>query len=139
MLTKRQEYPAYLISREVQMVFAVYLIFFTVCMAVFVARPNTRTKNSFLFVTGVVLFFLAGFRSGNAEYGLPDGDYEVYISYFRDFGRVTVEPTFKWIAAAVHACDGDYIHLFLVYAFLGVAFKLLAIGPIFCFVRSPFT
>ncbi|MFQ8826572.1 MAG: EpsG family protein [Alistipes sp.] len=103
------------------------LAIFAICTAVFVARPNTRTKNSFLFVTGVVLFFLAGFRSGNAEYGLPDGDYEVYISYFRDFGRVAVEPTFKWIAAAVHACDGDYIHLFLVYAF-GVAFKLLSIG-----------
>lgn len=112
------------------MIFFIYLLFFAICTAVFVARPNTRTKNSFLFVTGVVLFFLAGFRSGNAEYGLPDGDYEVYISYFRDFGRVTVEPTFKWIATAVYVCDGDYIHLFLVYAFLGVAFKLLAIGKL---------
>lgn len=109
------------------MILGVYLLFFVACLIAYVVRPTQKTVTVLLIAIGIVLFLLAGFRDGNVEHGLPEGDYEAYISYFRDFNNVNVEPTFKWISASIHAVNGEYLHLFLVYAFLGVTFKLLAI------------
>lgn len=101
--------------------------FYYVCFtAILMLQLGTRqTVVVRLAAIGVALFLIAGFRAEGVDH-----DYEGYIEYYndvlyRDF--VNVEPAFIWLTQLVTNLGDNSLYLFVIYAALGVALKVVGI------------
>ena len=75
------------------------------------------------FFLGLILILIAGFRSEEVV-----RDYVNYVTYFHDQEFLVVEPAFVVISKIIYLLLGPYpIYLFVLFAILGVSFKLIAI------------
>ena len=109
------------------MVYLFFLVFFVLWINVIFIQ-KTRFKNSFFVLSGVLLFLIAGFRSDDVT-----NDYTGYVDYYNDiindsFSRV--EPSFIYISKLVDHTFHNVLYLFVVYAFLGICFKYIAISTL---------
>jgi hypothetical protein len=108
------------------MVIFLTAIFIVLSLLAVLDFVNSRYKNVIYFSLGILLFCIAAFR-------LPyiDRDYSNYIRNFNMnlvIGQSLVEPSFIIISGVVHKfLFGKPVFLFTIYAFLGVATKLIAI------------
>lgn len=106
----------------------VYLFFIVFIILWFNTNFISKTKlaNTFFVLSGVLLFLIAGLRSDDVTL-----DYGGYIDYYNDvitdsFSRV--EPSFILISQLVNYIFDDVLYLFIIYAFLGVSLKYIAIN-----------
>ncbi|MCR4030917.1 MULTISPECIES: EpsG family protein [Flavobacterium] len=107
------------------MVSLFFFIYFILLVNV-IFLQKTKFENSFFVLSAVLLFLIAGFRSDDVT-----NDYTGYVDYYNDiinhsFSRV--EPSFIYITEFVNFAFHDVLYLFVVYAFLGVFFKYVAIA-----------
>ncbi|MFW6272457.1 MAG: EpsG family protein [bacterium] len=96
----------------------------------FIAIINIQGKNDkfIIFILGFFLILFAGLR--------PEGSTKDYLNYISGYNSVEtfnltrLEPTFFLIATTTKKCCDNPKLLFLIYATLGVTFKLIAIRNI---------
>lgn len=106
------------------MIICILFLFFFSFFISFIEIEKKRYK-IFLFVLfGVILFLLSGLRG----YGV-DRDYSGYVDAFNeDLNVVFAEPSFLFISWLVKSFfQSNVVFLFLIYSFLGVFTKFLAI------------
>lgn len=103
------------------------LIILLLCSAVvLVPIKNNKIKVLLYSLVGFSLMIAAAFRKGWA-------DYDVYIEYFQHINKgydVPVEISYGLISKFVYIVSDDVILLFIIYAFLGVTLKLIAISKL---------
>lgn len=109
------------------MVYLFFLVFFVLWVNVIFIQ-KTKFKDSFFVLSGVLLFLIAGFRSDDVT-----NDYTGYVDYYNDiiddsFSRV--EPSFIYLSKLINHTFHDVLYLFIVYAFLGIYFKYIAISSL---------
>lgn len=100
-----------------------FLIFFL--LAWFSLVKSEKIKFLLFGSSGLLLFFLAAFRKRGI-----DKDYLGYIEYFDNVlthSFSVVEPSFILITNAIDLLNGNYLHLFIIYALFGVFLKFYAI------------
>ena len=112
------------------------IICFFLLVCIILVTNTWKTSDVFSFLVGIILFFIAAFRDGSYidSRGVQLADYEVYISYFNSYNDVIVEPTFVLISWIIHQVNGSVIFLFIIYALIGVAIKMIAIRRMADFV-----
>ncbi|MCE3076899.1 EpsG family protein [Chryseobacterium gwangjuense] len=106
------------------MVYLFFLVYFVLLLSVIFLR-KAKFVNSFFVLSGMLLFLIAGFRSDDVT-----NDYTGYVDYYNavindSFSRV--EPSFIYISKLVDNLFHNVLFLFVIYAFLGVYFKYIAI------------
>lgn len=106
-----------------------YIFFLIFFLLVFFSLIKNEKIELVLFVaSGILLFFLAAFRKSGI-----DRDYYGYIEYFNDVltrSFSIIEPSFILITNVINRLNGNYLHLFIIYALLGVFLKLYAINKL---------
>lgn len=107
----------------------IVFLFFLVSFFSFFDLPY-KQRSFVLYTLLFVLFLNASFRDGSIL-----KDYKNYVDAFNHIDRATLmEPTFKVIANLIRFVFGEnIIGLFLVYALLGVALKVIAIRQLSSF------
>jgi EpsG family len=95
-------------------------------VAILILQLGTRqTVVIRLAVIGVALFLIAGFRAEGVDH-----DYQGYLDYYNDVLHqdfVNVEPTFIGLAQLVRGTADNTLFVFVIYAALGVALKMVGI------------
>jgi hypothetical protein len=107
------------------MIYLFFLIYFLLLIIAIFLRKS-KFENSFFVLTAVLLFLIAGFRSDSVT-----NDYLGYVEYYNDVldhSFSTVEPSFVLITEFVNSTFHNVLFLFIIYAFLGVLFKYIAIN-----------
>ena len=105
------------------MIFILFFTFFLFSLISFFLPQERLYKSILFFVLGFILILIAGFRSEEVV-----RDYVNYVTYFHDRDFLAVEPAFVVISKIIYSLIGPYpIYLFLLFAILGVSFKLIAI------------
>lgn len=105
------------------MIFILFSVFFLFGLISFLVPQEKLYKTILFFALGLVLILIAGFRSEEVV-----RDYVNYVTYFHDQDFLAVEPAFVVISKIIYSLIGPYpIYLFLLFAILGVSFKLIAI------------
>lgn len=102
------------------------LVFLMVCLFVFIEEYLGRSKWICFTSVALMLILIAAFRViGN------DDDSESYLDMFEGYENEIIstltEPSFTWIASAIHSIGGDIRLLFLVYAVIAIPLKFVAI------------
>jgi hypothetical protein len=108
------------------MIYLLVIIFLLLSGLTILDLVKTKYKNLIFILIGVVLFIVAGFRPAYA-----DRDYDNYIDFFDQnltFGDSIVEPSFILISIIIHKfLFAKPIFVFIIYAFIAICLKLLAI------------
>lgn len=117
-----------------------YLTFILLLTFYVIGELNNNHRKYLLFICAIILFTIAGFRGRGV-----DGDYGGYVGMYNDAETLSYyidnfdiliakDPMVTIISsAAKYLFDDGLIFLFLVFAFLGVLFKIKAIKEL-----SPF-
>ena len=106
------------------MVNAIFVILLWSISSIISLSSINKSTNSLKYYTvlSIIIFFVVTFRDGSSL-----NDYSNYIQLYIDSNRSTeVEPSFIYIKNIAHFLGGIFI-LFLIYAFLCVFIKVIAI------------
>lgn len=105
---------------------SIITLFFCVATLALLDIKDRKKLQIIYWIFFIPLFILAGWR----EIGI-DQDSEGYEFYYNsDDIALLAEPTFVWISSFVHYAFHDIRYLFVIYAFLGVFLKYLAINSL---------
>jgi hypothetical protein len=105
-----------------------FLILLFIFLAVFIiVAPNEKHHKNIYIYFGIVLILTAGLR---VEGLTLDYDNYLYAYYNSSDAASRFEPTFTIIAVFVKSTFNNPIFLFLIYAFLGVTIKFIAIKQV---------
>lgn len=105
------------------MVYVLFVLFFLLSVAIFITQESNFNKRVFLLLIYFFLIFIAGLRGKDV-----DRDYQNYLlAYYSNYESSRFEPTFTVIATFVRYTFNNPVFLFIIYAFIGVSLKLIAI------------
>lgn len=98
-----------------------------ILLIVIILFPFSEKKENILYsLFGITLFCIAAFRNGDNV-----RDYSVYKTMYEQVylgDNITIEITFYWISKLCYTLfHNQIIFLFIIYAFIGVLLKLIAI------------
>lgn len=104
------------------MIFTICLVFFLCAIIALIPLESIKIKYLFFISIAIIMILVVGFRNG--DYVM---DYSIYSEIYETDSDDITEPAFVFISYILHMVSSNSIYLFVLFAFLGVSLKFVAI------------